>query len=221
MSPTLKLQLPGTLGNSNSNENLNLWYKPIYPRSWGQLSQLSPLNRLLQTLFVESVQTASTLKQLDAHLRAAAQLSNNGVVFCDGLLGKCLHPEIGGTSVACKCLFVIIIWVPTEKKYATVFLKLQIASEQHLFDTLLPYYHWDHGINNPPSMVIADFLCICLSCEFSFNTFILICVSTFLFVLAVIHLTDQYNYSVSKWRKLKWMTFPFFFPFIFSPHSTT
>lgn len=33
-----------------------------------------------------------------------------------GLLGKCLHPEIGGTSVPCKFVFVVIIWVPAEKK---------------------------------------------------------------------------------------------------------
>lgn len=66
-----------------------------------------------------------------------------------GLLGKCLHPEIGGTSVPCKFVFVVIIWVPAGKKNAAIFLKLQIASEQHLFNTLLPYYHSDHGINNP------------------------------------------------------------------------
>lgn len=121
----------------------------------------------------------------------------------DGSLGKCLHPEIGGTSVPCKFLLVVIIWVPRYKKkkkkrYATMSLKLEIASEQHLFNTaaFLPFRS-QH--KQPPSMVVPDFpsKSVCVTAKFSFPTYILICAPTFLFLLAVNHLTDRCNYSGS------------------------
>lgn len=47
-------------------------------------------------------------------------------------------------------------------------------------------------------MVVPDFpsKSVCVTAKFSFNTYILICAPTFLFLLAVNHLIDRCNYSV-------------------------
>lgn len=119
MSPTLNLQLWLAGSQGNSEENLNLWYyKLICPRRWGQLSQLSPLNRLLARL---CFQTASTSKQLDGGLSTAVQRRNNGA-FNDGaaLLRKGLHHTHGGKSAAFLISFIFIIWIQPEKIFCCV-----------------------------------------------------------------------------------------------------
>lgn len=145
MSPTLNLQLWLAGSQGNSEENLNLWYyKPICLRRWGQLSQLSPLNRLLPR---RCFQTASTSKQLDGGLSTAVQRRNNGAFNGSAaLLRKDLHHTIGGKTP----LIYFLLWFGFNlRNNAAVFLKLQITSEQHLLNYKgLTYYHSYHGINN-------------------------------------------------------------------------
>lgn len=71
-------------------------------------------------------------------------------------------------------------------------------------------------------MVVPDFpsKSLCVTAEFSFNTFLLICAPTFLFLLAVNHLIDRCNYSVSVRTAEVKVNDISLFSFLFFLHST-
>lgn len=132
MSPTLNLQLRLAGSPGNPDKNVNLWYyEPICRRRSGQLSQLAPLNRLLPTL---CFQTASTCKQLDG-LSAAVQPGNNAGIWWGWCFVWKMSSTCNGWEFSPLPGFLFFYYLEsTWKKYAAVFLKLQITSKQNLLN---------------------------------------------------------------------------------------